>query len=577
MQTRLIIFGLLLVLTAIPQARAEVKVSAQVDRTIVSPGESLQLEVKVSGDSGEVDISPITDFKVHSRGTSSSVQIINGRMSKEVTYNYLLIPQRKGKLTIPPLTVEVDGDPHRTDPITITVTDRPPTGAGDSTREKEVWVTADLSEISPFVGQQITYTFRLYNAVQIDDAKFQPPEFEGFSAKEIKDRRSYRKVINGREHVVTEVYIILTPLKQGPRIIDPAVLHVGIVRRDRRWRRSPFDDFFNRGVVEPRVLQTEPLKIAVRPLPPLAPSREFSGLVGRFDLTTEMETVDLKVGDSATLSITLQGEGNIMDAQIPNLKLPAAFKSYADNPEEDIHLDRNGTSGKKIFRTALVPVEPGEYKLPPIDVIYFDVAEEGYRTLQAQVPTIRVAASSTMAQMEPVTITPGPLPLLKKKVAFTGRDILAPKESLAAIETKTPLGWPAFLLSLVGPALAFCCAALVQRMRRQDTSTTALMKAKSGKALKMASKTSGREFLTWLYQSLTAAIFAAAGRSGEALTWKEAEALLLESNLSEEDAARAAKLLSDIESSKFSGVHPGEVQSRQLLDQTRKMVRKLTP
>ena len=574
MRKRSITFALLWVLnTAVAPAIAEVQVSARVDRTTISPGESVQLEVRVSGGEGGVDVSALEDFKVHSRSTSTSVQIINGRMTREVTYNYVLVHLRQGKLTIPALTVEVDGKPYLTDPITITVTDPPPDGNAGSPREKNIWVTSDLSEISPFVGQQITYTFRLYNSVQIDDARFQPPEFSGFTAKEIEDRRSFRKIINGREHVVTEVYYILTPLVPGPVTIDPAVLHVGIVRQDRRRRRSPLDGFFNRGIVEPRVLQSTPIEIAVRPLPPLSPDQKFSGLVGRFDMAAEIESTDLKVGDSATLAITVQGQGNIMDAQPPAMEVPSAFKSYADNPEEEINLDRTGTQGKKVFRTALVPVDPGEYTLSPIDLVYFDVEKEDYHTLRAEVPPLKVVAATT--RTEPLTVTPGPLPLLKKKVAFTGRDILPPKESLDAIKPRAPLGWPLFLLFLIGPALVFGGVETIRRLRRPHTSASALMKIKARQALKSASNRTGETFLSSLYQAVTAAIFAAAGRTGEALTWKEAEALLLENNIPAEEAGQAAKLLSDIESYKFSGARLEEDKNRELLDQTRKLVRKL--
>jgi hypothetical protein len=578
MRLRIFIFGLLWGLaTLVSPAWAQVQVSARVDRTTLSPGESLQLEVRVSGGSGGgVDIAPITDFKVLSRSTSSSVQIINGHLTKEVTYSFVLMHLRQGELTILPLTVTVDGRPHQTEPITVSVNPRPSNTSTDVSRDKDVWVTADLSDVSPFVGQQIAYTFRLHKAVEINDARFQPPEFTGFSAKEIEDRKSYRKVINGREHTVIEVCYVLTPLEQGPLTIDPAVLHVGIVRRDRRRSRSPFDGFFNRGVVEPRVLQTEPLKISVRPLPPLSPPQEFSGLVGRFDLTAEMESTDLKVGDSATLTITIKGEGNIIDAQLPKLEFPAAFKSYADNPEEEINFDRTGTKGKKVFRTALVPVDPGTYTLPPIDVVYFDVEDQAYRTLNVELPTLKVAASAT-DRTEPLTVTPGPLPPLKKKVAFTGRDILPPKESLAAIEPRAPLGWPVFILCLVGPALAFGCAAIVERMRRPQTRAGALMKTKAHQALKKAAHQTGEEFLTSLYQALTAAIFSVADRTGEALTWKEAEFILLENNISEEEADQAAKLLANIESDKFSGARLEKHKNRELLDQTRKMVRKLAP
>ena len=157
MRRGLLTLGILLALSGLlSPAQAAVDVTAQVDRTVISPGESLQMQVKVSGGSGEVDLSSIDDFKVRSLGTSSSVHFINGRMTKEVSYNYLLIPRDKGKLTIPPLTVTVEGQPYRTDPIAITVSDRPQSGTGGHSQGKDVWVEAQVSDTAPFAGQQIT-------------------------------------------------------------------------------------------------------------------------------------------------------------------------------------------------------------------------------------------------------------------------------------------------------------------------------------------------------------------------------------------------------------------------------------
>ena len=566
----------LIAFAAMHPAYGEETVSARVDRNTVFSGESIQFSITVHGNGGEVDLSPITDFKVHSGRTGSSVQIINGHMFKEVSYNYLLLPLRKGKLTIPALIVDVGGQVHRTNPITITVEDRAATDTANPRRDKEVWVEVDVSDSTPFQGEQITYTFRLYHSVQIGNAKFQPPEFKGFSAKEIKDRRSYRKVINGREYRVTEFYYVLTPLESGALTIDPVVIEVGIVRQARRDRSTVFDDFFNRHVLEPRIVQGEPLSLQVQPLPPLPHGAPFSGLVGRFDLSAEMESTQLKVGDSTTLTLTISGEGNIMDAQMPDLQLPPAFKSYADNPDETVQVNRDGYSGSKVFRTALVPVKAGEFILPPVAWVYFDVQQEAYRTLKTRLPGITVTASAAAAEA-PVTITPQPLAQLKKRVAFTGRDILPPKERLTAIQSHELLGWPIFALAIAGPAMVFGCAVLMQRWRRPDTSPSAVMRARARQALKYAQSkaASGEGFLTALHQALTAAIFAAAGRTGEALTWKEAASILLDIGIAKETADQAAELLSKIESLKFSGAASEAIPDRSLLDQTRKMVREL--
>jgi hypothetical protein len=204
------------------------------------------------------------------------------------------------------------------------------------------------------------------------------------------------------------------------------------------------------------------------------------------------------------------------------------------------------------------------------------VQQAAYRTLKTQLPGITVAASAAAAEA-PVSITPQPLTQLKKRVAFTGRDILPPKERLTAIQSREPLGWPLFAWAIAGPAMAFGCAVLMQRWRRPDTSPSAVMRARARQALKraQAEAETGEAFLTALHQALTAAIFAAAGRTGEALTWKEAESTLLGIGISKATASRAAELLSKIESLKFSGAASEANPEHRLLDQTRKMVREL--
>jgi nitrogen fixation/metabolism regulation signal transduction histidine kinase len=125
--------------------------------------------------------------------------------------------------------------------------------------------------------------------------------------------------------------------------------------------------------------------------------------------------------------------------------------------------------------------------------------------------------------------------------------------------------------------MAFGCAVLLQQWRQPDTSPSAVMQARARQALKraQAEAETGEAFLTALHQALTAAIFAATGRTGEALTWKEAESTLLDMNISKATATRAAELLSKIESLKFGGAASKANPDRSLLNQTRKMVREL--
>lgn len=571
-------FGCML-LSALSARAAGERVRAHVDRTALTPGESLELRVTVQGGEGQVDTTGLSDFKVFPRGTSTSVRIISNKTSRQETHTFLLIPQRQGDLSIPPLAVTVDGTVHRTRPIAVTVSDRVATQKDEL---PDVWVEVSLSDAHPYVGQQITYRFSLFQTVRVSSGTLEPPQFDGFSTKELEDRDSRRKIIDGREVVITDIHYVLVPLAPGEHTIAPATLQLGIVRENRR-RRSPFDDFFddplfNRGRVESKMLQSKPLVVQVRPLPAWQGEVPFSGLVGRFDMTAEIETTQLAVGDSTTLSVTLRGRGNLMDAQAPSLALPGGLKTYADAPEENIRLDAKGYHGEKVFRTALVPVEAGDLQLPPAQLNYFDVEKKQYRTLSAALPALSVRPG-TQAGTAMVASPPSPQNN-KALVTFTGRDILPPKESLDAVAPQRPMTWPHFLVWLVSPAVLFGLVALFQRVGRTDTRPSAVMRNRARQALKTAQTSQAADpssFLTALYRALTSAIYAKVGRSGEALAWKEAELLLIDSGVEAEQARQAAELLTAIESTRFSGAALSDAERKDLLERTRRMARRLAP
>jgi hypothetical protein len=571
-----ICLGLALLPAAAPAADAPAAI-ARVDRSQLAPGESLALSVTLQNGEGEVDVAAIKDFKVLSQGTSTSLQIVNGVTSREVIYNYLLIPQRQGQLTIPALSVIVAGQVLQTDPIVVTVSDRP---AADPADAPEVWAEAVVSQPAPFVGQQITYTVSLYQSVQIANASLQAPAFDGFSAKEVAQRGSRRELINGREHVITQIHYILVPLAADDQAIEPAALQLGIVRPVKGRRRSAFDDFFNdpmfnRNRVEPRVIQTAVVPVRVKPLPPLpAGAPACSGVVGHFDLTAAVEKRELQVGDSTTLTITLQGRGNLMDAQAPAVQLPEGLKHYADAPQEEIQLDAQGYNGRKVFRTALVPVRDGRLTLPPVEWTYFDTQRGDYRTLRAALTDLQVAPAEGQAAAPAVTgEAPGDG---KRRVELIGRDILPLKEDLSALDSRRPLDWLAFMLWMAAPALAYSALLAALRLRRVDASPAARMRLKARQALKAAAASVDQDqdepFLTALYQALTAAIFSRAGRSGEALTWREAETVLVDAGEEPQLARETAELLSAVESAKFSGRKLSVDQRREQLVAARRMI-----
>ncbi len=568
------------------QALANGSVQASVDRTRMSLNETIHLTVSVSGGEGRVDIASIKDFRVLSEGTSSSVQIINSRISRKSSHNYTLIPLKQGRLRIPPLTVFVKGKPYQTREIIITVAENPQ----KKETSKDIFVRASVSKKNPYVGQQIEYTFKLYHGVRVANAKIvQEPAFSGFIAKKIAQDKTFQTVINGREFEVSQVTYILTPAASGVQTIEPAILSLDIVQRRRDRSTNPFNSFFDNSFfndpffggtsLTPATLHTNPVSVNILPLPPDTGSGRFSGLVGRFSLHGNLDKNDINAGDSATLSITVEGTGNIMDASPPAVDVPHSFKVYPDNPEQDIHINAGGYTGKKVFRYALVPVEKGDFSISPVHLKYFDTASKQYITLSTTPFSLKVLASKEANKLETASArakTPRVQKSFKKKVAFIGRDILPIKDTSDVLTFQRTLSPFRFLLYIGMPVLLFLGIKLALAFFVKSDAPAMAMARKAHESLKKADGAPSDDiFLSGLYRSLIYAVFSAAGSKGESLTQAEAEKLLANNGTGAETAAQAASLLNQIESARYGDVTLEENAKKELFLKTQKVVRRL--
>lgn len=575
---RVILFFLMVILLSPGNADAD-SVQAFVDRNQAAPGDSISFRISIKAKDGEPDLSVVRDFKVISQGKSSRMQMANGRITREIDYNYLLLPLKEGDLHIPKIPVRVDGKTLYTQKILVKVLKPSPLEKENA----DVFVTVDLSEKNPYAGQQIVYTFKLHNAVQIVNAQFQKPDFGGFLADELEERNSYRTIINGREFMVTELTFILVPLNSGEKAITPATLQIGVVKKTRRRRSSGIDSFFgdsffSRQEVETRILKTDPLRVDVKPLPAFEGPGSYSDLVGRFDITSTIGNTDLKAGESTTLTIIVQGQGNIMDARIPEIIVPESFKTYADNPEETIDKGRTGYSGKKVFRIALVPIKEGIFKLAPMRLAYFDVSTGRYVTKNTQSFQLNVTPSEAAINDPSVFhASKEPVNTAKEKVEFTGRDILPIKEGLDAIEPSGKMSVFWFLLFIIGPILLSMGINMGIKLAKKDTDPASVMIERAKKSLKDARGDLPEDrFISSLHRALVSAILARAEMVGESLTRSEAQSLLMSKGLDENEALEAATLLETIETTGYSGKTFGSAYRMDLLNRTRDMVRRLS-
>ena len=551
-------------------------VTAHVDKLKISKEDSIVLNVVVSGGKADLDLSMIKDFKVISRGSSSSYNYINGKSERKASYHYVLIPLKKGTLKIPAIKVVRDGQASFTKPINISVSD--PVESSDDV--KALFVTAEVAKSMLFSGEQTVFSLKIFMSKRVSGLGFEkPPEFKGFSSKQFEKEKNYSQNINGIFYNVTQVDYIIIPENPGIFHIDPAVLIARVIVESKR--DSQFNSFFNDSIFSSnnfkRVrLMSNPVKIDVDPVPPYHGDDKFSGLVGIFNIEAKIDKTSLKAGESSTLTLKISGTGNIMDASLPQMDLDQdSFKVYDDSPVEKIHLTQKGYEGDKVFKKAIVPVNPGNFLIKPISLVYFDVDQKDFKTISTQKIFLNVIASQEMI----TSVTPLNSPLdkavVKQEVSLVNKDILEIKEGLFVLEYQQEMDFFFFILLLSIPAILFSGVKLFIRVAKKDLSVEKIMEEKAKYHLKAAFKMDkeDKDFLGHLYSSLVAKIFSKGEKKGETITIKEAQTILTGANVDEAKIGRITSLLETIESFRFGGGKIDEDKALKLLAKTKQIMK----
>lgn len=354
-----------------------------------------------------------------STSSQSSVQFINGSMSQSssVTYTYVLMASQAGTFTVKPASITIDGKVIRSNSATVKVLSngqggaaqpqpqqggsgqsqpqQPTTSSGNTSASSsgDLFMTATASRTSVYEQEAILLTYKIFTTLNLTQLDGKLPTLDGFQIQEMplpRNKEFKLEQHNGRNYrtVVWSQYVLF-PQKSGELVI-PSITYEGVVVTPRR-NIDPFDAFFN-GVSAmqetKRKIVTPKLTIRVSPLP--TKPAGFSGAVGRFSVSSSVNTNEVNANDAITLKLLVKGSGNMKLIRTPEIAFPKDFESYDAKINDKFSLTQNGLSGTKEFEYLVVPRHAGTYTIPAAEFVYFDVDTKSYKTLTTEPYTIKV-------------------------------------------------------------------------------------------------------------------------------------------------------------------------------------------
>ena len=435
------------------------------------------------------------------RSMQSSYQMINGHTSStsSITYTYIVCATKNGTFTISPAHVVVNGKSIASNSLTIKVSGTAQSGssrqrqnddeggemrdAGSHISGSDLFIKVSANKKRVHEQEPILLTYKVYTLVSLTQLRGDMPDLKSFYTQEVDlpQQKSFSvETVNGRPYrTCTWSQYVMFPQMTG-KLKIPSITFEGIVVQQNR-NIDPFEAFFNggSGYIEVKKKIVAPgIEIQVDPLPERPAN--FSGGVGQFNISAQLDKTATKANDPVSLRIIVSGVGNLKLIKQPVINIPKDFDQYDPKITDQTKLTNNGLEGSKIYDFLIVPRHQGKYEIPPVEFTYFDTSSGSYKTARSEGFTLDVAKGSGTGAVNDFTDQAG-LKELNKDIRY----IKTGDVRTQGIDNFF-YGSVAYWVTLIVLALIFISLFIVFRQRAIDNANVTKMRGK--KANKVATK-----------------------------------------------------------------------------------------
>ena len=431
--------------------------------------------------------------------SQSSYQMINGHTSSSssVTITYTLYAAKNGSFTIGASHAVVGGKRLSSRPVKIQVSghaqrtngapnmhgqnsyDQPHMrSAGSAISGSDLFIKVSASKKRVHEQEPILLTYKVYTQVDLTQLEGKMPDLKGFHTQEVplpQQKTFHTETVNGRPYkCVTWSQYVMYPQMTG-RLEIPSITFKGIVVQQNR-NVDPMEAFFNGGsgyVEVKKDIKAPGITLQVDPLPQRPAN--FSGGVGKFNISASLDKKEVKAGEPITLRVVVGGIGNLKLLKQPVVNFPKDFDKYDAKVTDKTRLTANGVEGNMVYDFLAVPRNQGSYTIPSVELTYYDTSKNAYKTIKTQPFKVEVEkGDGTSAESE--------------DFASQDKDIHTIKLGKAEQHKANEMFFGSFgyWISLLMPLIAFVVLLIV--FRRRAIENADIVKKRSNRAGKIATK-----------------------------------------------------------------------------------------
>ena len=374
---------------------ASAGIRASLDRTEVPLDESVSLKITMEGGGDSMDPKfDAPDFEIMNQFQNSQFSSVyrNGQFENksETSITYILRPLKIGALRI--RNIQNHGD--RASDLTVQVIQESlykksvqgdaPSLSGDA---KNFFVKADLSKSKVYKGEQIIVSYYLYRRTRANVRDvMQYPSFNGFIREDLEmpilsNRPDFEAVNLGGipfERALLARYAIY-PIKDGKLRIDGFSVRVDYVPKNTGSDdalEDPVFQFFNQVTPRTGTSKSDPITVEVLPLPEEGKSPVFTGGVGDFEVSAQVDPGQYRANAPLTVKVAVRGKGNTSLVEFPHFVWPKELKLYQSQGKT-----KNLGQGRqeKTFEVVVIPLSKGSLQIPSINFEFFNPETRSYQ------------------------------------------------------------------------------------------------------------------------------------------------------------------------------------------------------
>lgn len=432
------------------------------------------------------------------KSEQASYQMTNGhtRSSCSVTFTFIVSASKAGNYTIPAARLTVGGKTISSSAAKINVSgtaantggaprmhdDSEPSGrvnsAGTPISGSDLFIKVSANKTRVYEQEPVLLTYKVYTLVDLSQLEGKMPDLTGFHTQEVKlpQQKSFHiENLNGRNYrCVTWSQYVMYPQMTGKLEIPSITFNGTVVQQNRNV--DPFEAFLNGGsgyVEVKRSINAPGITINVEPLP--AKPAGFSGGVGKFNISAQLDNNVVKAGTPLSLRVVVGGNGNLKLIKQPTVVFPKDFDKYDPKVTDKTILMSTGLDGNMIYDFLAVPRNPGNYTIPAVEFTYFDTGSKTYKTIKTQSFNITVEQGDGTAESDDF-------------MDIKNKDIRPIKEKDVEVEASDAFffGSLAYLLIISVLLLVFLTLMFMFRKRALNNANVVMMRGK--KANKVATK-----------------------------------------------------------------------------------------